>query len=112
MSFIKTPIVYKFKNYCKLEKTKFNFKIDSINIEDLSELNLVFQKININMVLKEKDLLYINGNEIKYKDKDKDNVLDGYITKPEWKIKILIQGFKKSTSGKYSPIWKITNAKL
>ena len=108
MSFIKTPIVYKFKNYCKLEKTKFNFKIDSINIEDLTELNLVFQKININMVLKEKDLLYINGNEIKYKDK----VLDDYVPKPEWKIKILIQGFKKSTSGKYSPIWKITNAKL
>ena len=108
MSFIKTPIVYKFKNYCKLEKTKFNFKIDSINIEDLTELNLVFQKININMVLKEKDLLYINGNERKYKDK----ILDDYVPKPEWKINILIQGFKKSTSGKYSPIWKITNAKL
>ena len=109
MSFLKNPIEYQFARSSKLAITKYNYRVHGINLTDLAEINRILKRIDPELKLtmaesfmRGKFIQFIDDSFRQYQYKDNE----------QWKLKIRIQGFKTSSSGRKSPILRIEVAQL
>ena len=111
MSFLKNPIDYQFAFPAKLSKSKYNYRVHSMNLRDLIEINRILSRLDPNLKLTIAES-YINGKFILFKD---DNCPTGecsFIENEKWKLKIQVQGYKSGPSGRKSPIMRIQVAQF
>jgi hypothetical protein len=107
MNFLKTPILYSVTDKLSLMKTKYNYLINELYEEDVAALNNLFSKLDFKLKTGCRDI-YVNGRDTKFMNLK--NEVIPFDADKHWLVRIAIQGFKTSTSGQVTPIWKIDEA--
>jgi hypothetical protein len=90
-----------------LKKTKFNYQVIGLGIQDLQEIKLFLNTMEYNMKIGVNNI-YMNGNNIQFFSDDNQNA--EYVEDQRWTISICIQGYKTSLNNRSTPIWKIIQA--
>ena len=88
-------------------KVNFSYLIEKLYDEDVTVLNNIFSKLNINLKTGGTDI-YVNGQDTKLMNLN--NEVIQFDSRKKWFIRIVIQGFKKTGTGIVTPIWKIDEA--
>ena len=107
MNFLKTPILYSITDKLSLMKAKYSYLINELYEEDVTALNNLFSKLNLKLKTGCRDI-YVNGQDTKFMNVK--NEVIPFDADKHWFVRIVIQGFKTSTSGQVTPIWKIDEA--
>jgi len=92
-----------------LIKTKFNFLIKELDDGDIKLLNELLVRLHPKLKINGKDV-YMNGRNIKFMNENNEPTI--FQSNKRWTIEIAIQGYKTSSSGQVSPIWKINEATI
>ena len=111
MSFLKNPIDFQFTYPAKLTKSKYNYRVHSMNLSDLGEINRILYRLDPNLKLPMAES-YMNGKFILFKDDNCPSSECSFIENEKWKLKIQVQGYKSGPSGRKSPIMRITVAQF
>jgi len=109
MKFLKSMILYQLSDELRIIKTKFNFLIKDIHIGDINLLNTLFAKLNSKLKMSSKDV-FMNARNVEFLNRDGEPTV--FQQGENWKIGIAIQGFKTSSTGLVTPIWKIVSAQI
>jgi hypothetical protein len=110
MHFLKKHIRYYFTESVILRKTKYNYHVECISDVDIVLLNKVLGTVAPAMKVQGTDA-YINGREIKFINKNiTPEVPIAFDEVLFWRLAIVIQGYKKTPTGRPTPIWKIVEA--
>jgi len=109
MNFLRRNIKYQLMPIEDLIKTRYNYLIKKIDERDVKLLNVLFEKININLKTTGKEI-YLGARDVNFKNRDDEIML--FQPNKSWNIEVTIQGYKISEGGKLTPIWKISDAKL
>ena len=110
MYFLKSPIIYKFMESCQLNKTKYSFLIKNTHRRDIKDMNFILNQMKKELKFNGSNF-YINGKETIFKNDSYPGENINFNATQNWKLIILIQGYKITESGKTSPIWCIKEAK-
>ena len=109
MNFLISPKRYRFSNQVILSKTKFNYKVSLIQVNDLESLNEMLKHFPIHIKIFIENT-FMNGKDTKFIDEWYQPI--EFIEDRKWILTVILQGYKLGRSNNCTPICKIEQAQL
>ena len=106
MNFLVTPIRFSFLEFNNLTKTKYSYRISNIHDSDIARLNIIIKKLDKDMKIIGNSI-FVNGKTVLFlRNNEKISFMEDVLSINT----ISIQGFKTSSIGTKSPIWKLVKS--